>query len=84
MSDKNKEIDIDEEIKKLSRQTDINIQKSEYSFNNRLKKLDAEIDKSINDQLKEFDKIKKATSDYLTIDYSSSTIQQYREKLKKM
>ncbi|MBR2557747.1 MAG: hypothetical protein IKE95_05180 [Methanobrevibacter sp.] len=84
MSDKDKEIDIDEEIKKLSRKTDINIRKSEYSFNNRLKKLDAEIDKSINDQLKDFDKIKKLTSDYLSIDYSSSTIQQYREKLKKM
>lgn len=84
MPDKDKEIDIDEEIKKLSRKTDINIRKSEYSFNNRLKKLDAEIDKSINDQLKDFDKIKKLTSDYLSIDYSSSTIQQYREKLKKM
>lgn len=84
MSKEEKEIDIDEEIKKISRKTDIEIQKSEYAFKNRLKNLDAEMDKSVNEQLKDFDKMKKMTSDYLGIDYSSSTIEQYREKLKKI
>ena len=84
MSKEEKEIDVDEEIKKISRKTDIEIQKSEYAFKNRLKNLDAEIDKSVNEQLKEFDKMKELTSDYLGIDYSSSTIEQYREKLKKI
>ena len=82
--DKEKEIDIDEELKKISRKTDINIQKSEYAFKNRLKRLDEEIDKSINDQIKDFDKMKELTSDYLRTDYSSSTIEQYREKLKRI
>lgn len=84
MSDKDKEIDIDEEIKKISRKTDIDIQRAEYAFKNRLKRLDEEIDKSVNEQMKDFDKMKELTSDYLGIDYSSSTIEQYREKLKKI
>ena len=83
-NDNEKEIDIDEELKKISRKTDINIQKSEYAFKNRLKRLDEEIDKSINDQIKDFDKMKELTSDYLRTDYSSSTIEQYREKLKRI
>ena len=79
-----KDVDMDEELKKLSRKTNINIQRTEYAFENRLKKLDVEIDKTVGDQLKNFDKNKELISKYLSTDYSFSTIAQYREKLKKI
>ena len=43
----NQEFDIDKEIKKISRKTDINILKTERAFENRLEQLDKEIDKAI-------------------------------------
>ncbi len=82
MSDK--DVDIDEEIKKLSRKTDIDIRRSEYAFENQIRKLDKDIDSIVNQKLKDFDNNKKILGDYLTIDYSSSTIDRYREKLKKI
>ena len=78
------DVDIDEEIKKLSRKTDLAIQKMEYSYKNKLENLDKEIDDMINNQLNDFDENKELTSEYLSINYSSSTIDQYREKLKKI
>ena len=78
------DVDIDEEIKKLSRKTDLAIQKMEYSYKNKLENLDKEIDDMINNQLNDFDEHKELTSEYLSINYSSSTIDQYREKLKKI
>lgn len=78
------DIDIDEEMKKISRKTDLDIQKLEYAFKNRLERLDNDIDKTVKDQIKEFDENKEMTSEYLSINYSSSTIDQYREKLKKI
>lgn len=78
------DIDIDEEMKKISRKTDLDIQKLEYAFKNRLERLDKDIDKTVKDQIKEFDENKELTSEYLSINYSSSTIDQYREKLKKI
>lgn len=82
MSDK--DVDLDEEIKKLSRKTVIDIKKSEYAFENQIKKLDKDIDNIINEKLKDFDDNKQALGDYLAIDYSSSTIDRYREKLKRI
>lgn len=78
------DIDIDEEIKKLSRKTDIDIKKSEYAFENQIKKLDKDIDNIVNQKLKDFEENKQVLEDYLTINYSSSTIDRYREKLKKI
>lgn len=78
------DIDIDEEMKKISRKTDLDIQKLEYAFKNRLERLDKDIGKTVKDQIKEFDENKELTSEYLSINYSSSTIDQYREKLKKI
>lgn len=78
------DVGIDEEMKKISRKTDIDIQKLEYAFKNRMERLDKDIDKTVKDQIKEFDANKELTSEYLSINYSSSTIDQYREKLKKI
>ncbi|WP_407377573.1 hypothetical protein [Methanobrevibacter sp.] len=79
-----KEIDIDEEIEKLARKSNINIKKTEYSFEKRIKRLDKEMDKIMNDKFKEFDKNKELVSDYLTTDYKSDSVDSYRKRLKKM
>ena len=78
------EFNIDKEIEKLSRKSKIDIKKSEYAFENRLKRLDKEIDEALDRRVKAFDDSKKLTSDYLNIDYSQDTIERYREKLKKI
>ena len=78
------EYDLDEEVKRLSRRTNVNITQSEYSFNKRLKNLDNDIEKIVDDKLKLFDENKGFTEDYLTIENDTSTIDRYREKLKKI
>jgi len=79
-----KEIDFDKELENLSRKSGINIRKSEYSFDNQIKKLDKDIDKIVNEKIKNFDENKKLKSEYLNIDYKPDTIDRYREKLKKI
>ena len=74
---KKEEFDVDKELEKISRKSNLDIRKSEYSFEN-------QIDKIMDSKIKEFDDNKKLTSDYLSIDYSESTINRYREKLKKI
>ncbi|WP_407392088.1 hypothetical protein [Methanobrevibacter sp.] len=76
------EFDIDKEIEKLARKTNVNMKKSENSFESRLKQLDKDIEKVSNRKIKEFDENKKLTSEYLSIDYKQDTIERYREKLK--
>ena len=73
MAKKNEEIDIDEEIKRISRKTNVDILKSGRTF-----------DKASQTQIKDFDKSKELVGKYLSTDYSSSTIDNYRRKLKKI
>lgn len=77
-----KEIDFDEELEKIARKSNVNIRKSEYSFENQLKKLDRDIDNLTNKKIKEFDKNKELTLEYLSTDYRQDSIARYREKLK--
>lgn len=79
-----KDFDLDEEIEKIARKSNINIQKTEFAFENQIRKLDKDIDKSINKKIKSFDKDKELLSDYLTIENKHDTIARYREKLKKI
>jgi len=78
------EFDFDEEVKRLSRKTNINMRKSEYSFENQIRKLDKEIDKVMDKKLKEFDENKQSTQEYLHIEHDFSEIEKYRKKLRKM
>ena len=78
------EFDVDAEIEKLSRKSNVEIRKSEYAFENRLKKLDKDIKEVMDRRIKAFDDSKKLTSDYLNIDYTQDSIDRYREKLKKI
>jgi hypothetical protein len=79
-----KDIDFDEELERLSRKTNISIRKSEYSFDNQIKKMGNEIDNVSNKKIKEFDENKELTSKYFNIDYNDDTINRYREKLRKI
>ena len=78
------EIDIDEEIKRISRKTNVDLLKSERTFDNRIKNLEKEIEKASQTQIKDFDKSKELVGKYLSTDFSSSTIDNYRRKLKKI
>lgn len=78
------EYDLEKEVERLSRKSNININQAEYSFNKRLKQLDADIDKIMDDKVKLFEENKKLTNDYLTMENDTSTIDRYREKLKKI
>ena len=79
-----KEIDIDEEIERIARKSNFRIRKTEYSYDKQLSRLDSEIDRVLNDKIKEFDENKQVTQDYLEIEYKHDTINRYREKLKKI
>ena len=81
---KKEEYDLEKEVERLSRQSNININKFEYSYNKRIKKLDEDIEKIMEDKVSLFDENKKFTEDYLTIENDTSTIDRYREKLKKI
>ena len=81
---KKEEFDVHKEIERLARKSNIDIRGSEYSFENRIRKLDKEIDKMLDMKIKDFDENKKLKSDYLNIDYKQDTIDRYREKLKKI
>ena len=83
MSKKDK-IDYDKELEKIARKSNVDIRKSEYSFENQLKKLDADIENLTNKKIKEFEKNKELTLEYLSIDYKQDSIDRYREKLKKI
>ena len=83
MSEKD-EFDLDEEVRRVARKTNIQIQKTEYSYSNQLKRLDKEIDRALDDKIKIFDENQKATKDYRNIEFSHDTINRYREKLKKI
>ena len=81
---KKEEFDVDEELKKISRKTNVAAIKSQRSFENKIKKLDVEIDNVINNKLRQFDVDLKLRSDYLSIDYSDPTVKKIREKLKRI
>ncbi|KZX10178.1 hypothetical protein [Methanobrevibacter oralis] len=76
--------DLDKELEKISKNTYKSMKKFEMAFDAKINRLNQEIESLNRKQLKDFDDNKKLTSHYLNIDYSSSTIDRYREKLKKI
>ena len=81
---KKEEIDIEEEVQRLARKTNVNINKSEYSYSKQIERLGKEVDKVVNEKIKAFDENKVLTEDYLLTEYNHDTIDRYREKLKKL
>ena len=81
---KKEKIDFDKELEKIARKSNLNIRKSEYAFENQLKKLDKDIDNLTNKKIKEFDKNKELTLEYFSTEYKQDSIDRYREKLNKI
>ena len=79
-----KEIDFDEELERIARKSNINIQRTEYSYDKILEKLDVEMDNILDDKIKAFDENKSIAQDYLNIENDTSFVDRYREKLKKI
>ena len=79
-----KDLNIDEEIERIARKSNFNMRKTEYSFEKQIKKLDNEIDRVLDEKIKEFDDNKLETKEYLEIEFNHDTVDRYREKLKKI
>ena len=79
-----KDFNLEEEVSEIARKTNFKIRQTEYSYENRLKKLDTEMDNLINNQIKNFDEKKKTTEEYMEIDFDNTLIERYRRKLNKM
>ena len=79
-----KEVDIEKEVERIARKSNFNMRKSEYSFDKQIQRLDNEIDKVLNDKIKEFDENKQVAKDYMELEFKHDTVDRYREKLKKI
>ncbi|MEE3490115.1 MAG: hypothetical protein VZR10_04560 [Methanobrevibacter sp.] len=80
----NKEVDIEKEVERLSRKSNIKMRKTEYSYTKRLQRLDKEIDRAVNDKIKFFDENNEINQEYSELEFKHDTINRYREKLKKI
>lgn len=78
------EFDVDKEIKRISRKTDINILRTEKRFENRLNQLDKDIDNLMKSKEKMFDESKDITSKHIMTNYTDSSLERYKKKLNKI
>ena len=81
---KKDKFDVDKELKRLSRSIDIQIMKSENSFDNRLDLLDKDIDDVLSSKVKMFDESKDLTSKHILTDYTDNSLERYKRKLNKI
>ncbi len=79
-----KEVDIEKEVERLSRKSNIKMRKTEYSYTKQLERLDKEIDRAVNDKIKFFDENNEINQEYSELEFKHDTINRYREKLKKI
>ena len=79
-----KEVDIEKEVERLSRKSNIKMRKTEYSYTKQLQRLDKEIDRTVNDKIKLFDENNDITQEYSELEFKHDTINRFREKLKKI
>lgn len=83
-SKKEEKLDMDKEIKRLSQSIDIQIIKSENSYENLFDKLDMDIDKAISKKVKMFDESKDLTSRHIMTNYTDNALERYKRKLNKI
>ncbi|MBR6024357.1 MAG: hypothetical protein IK044_05255 [Methanobrevibacter sp.] len=81
---KKEEMDVDKELKRMSKSIDIQIIKSENSFDNLLNKLDDDINKAVSSKVKMFDESKDLTSKHVTTSYTDDALERYKRKLDKI
>lgn len=81
---KKEKMDVDKEIKRMSKSIDIQIIKSENSFDNLISKLDDDINKAISSKIKMFDESKDLTSKHIMTNYTDDALERYKRKLDKI
>lgn len=81
---KKDDFDLDEEVEKLGRKTNIKARRAEYAFENQLRQLDAEMNSIVDRKIKEFDEQKAMYKKYSEADFTTPTIDRYRRKLNKI
>lgn len=84
MSKDKEEVDVEKEIERISRKTRVEIMKTENRFESRLNQLDSDIDKLFKSKESIFDDSKEVTTEYITTDYTESSLERYRKKLNKI
>ena len=82
--EKEKKFDVDEEMRRLSRSTNVKIMKSENSFESRLNQLDKDIENAISSKEKLFDESKDLTSKHIMTNYTDNALERYRNQLRKI
>lgn len=83
-NEKEKKFDVDEEMRRISKSTNVNIMKSENSFENRLNQLDKDIENAISSKEKLFDETKDLTSKHIMTNYTDNALERYRNQLRKI
>lgn len=81
---KEEKFDVDKEMERLSRSTNVKIMRAENSFENRLNQLDKDIEHAISSKEKLFDETKDLTSKHIMTDYTDNALKRYRNQLKKI
>ena len=81
---KKEKFDVDKEIERLSKNTRVNIMKSERGFESRINQLEKDIDKAIRSKEKLFDESKVLKEKHILTDYTDSAIERYKRKLNKI
>ena len=76
-----KEIDCEKEVDRVSRKSNIDIMRLEYSLNRKVRNLDKEINKLTKQKIKEFDNAKKSTKEFVDEEESVPTIEEYKKIL---
>ena len=76
-----KEIDFEKEVDRVSRKSNIDIMRLEYSLNRKVRNLDKEINKLTKQKIKEFDNAKKSTKEFVDEEESVPTIEEYKKIL---
>lgn len=76
-----KEIDFEKEVDRVSRKSNIDIMRLEYSLNRKVRNLDKEINKLTKQKIKEFDNAKKSTKEFIDEEESVPTIEEYKKIL---
>lgn len=84
MAKKDDNFDVDKEIERLSKNTRVNIMKSERGFESRLDQLDKDIEKAVSSKIKLFDDSNILKEKHVTTDYTDNALERYKKKLNKI
>lgn len=84
MSNKYNQEEIDKYINKLSKKTNVNIKKANYSFEGKLKKVNNEYVNAYQNRLDDINKKEKLIYDFLILNQSDNILKRYKYRLNKL